>query len=169
MTVTIEVPPRYARLVRKKAKERNQSFEEYEDWDNQSDTWGVDPENRHMIGLMGEMAFAIYADLQINTEVVGWSDEGVDFGVSIEGVERTVDIKTSQKEPYALPVKKSRVNSDYYVLAHLEDTTVTFLGAATKEMVLDRDPKKSKFGHYNYVVPVSALEPIPDSESIESV
>jgi len=168
MTVTIEVPPRYARLVRKKAKERNQSFEEYEDWDNQSDTWGVDPEDRHVVGLMGEMAFAIYADLQINTEVVGWSDEGVDFEVSIDGVERTVDIKTSQKEPYALPVKESRVNSDYYVLAHLEGTTVTFLGGATKEVVLDRDPKKSKFGHYNYVVPVSALEPIPDSESIVS-
>ena len=168
MSVTVELPPRYARLVRKKAKERNQSFEEFEDWNNQSDTWGVDPEDRHVVGLMGEMAFAIYAELQINTEVVGWTDEGVDFEVTIEGIERTVDIKTSQKEPYALPVKESRVNSDYYVLAHLEGTTVTFLGGATKEVVLDRDPKKSKFGHYNYVVPVSALEPIPDSESIVS-
>lgn len=169
MTVSVDVPPRYVRQVREIAKERNQPYEEYEDWDNESDTWGVNPEERHAIGLMGEMAFAIYADLQINTELVGWTDEGVDFEVSIDGVERIVDVKTSQKEPYALPVKEGRVNSDYYVLGHLDGTTVTFLGAATKEMVLDREPKKSKFGHYNYVVPVSALNPIPDSESIVSV
>lgn len=168
MTVSVDVPPRYVRQVREIAKERNQSFEEYEDWDNESDTWGVNPEDRHEVGLMGEMAFAIYADLQINTELVGWTDEGVDFEVSIDGVERTVDVKTSQKEPYALPVKEGRVNSDYYVLGHLDGTTVTFLGAATKETVLDRDRTESKFGHYNYLVPVSALEPIPDSESIVS-
>lgn len=151
------------------AKERNQSFEEYVDWDNESNTWGVNPEERHVIGLMGEMAFAIYADLELNTEIVGWTDDGVDFEVSIEGVERTVDIKTSQEEPYVLPVKEGRVNSDYYVLAHLQGSTVTFLGAATKKIVLDRDRTKSKYGHYNYEVPVSVLEPLPDSDLIVSV
>ena len=169
MTVNVEIPARYVRLVGEMAKERNQSFEEYVDWDNESETWGVNPEERHAIGLMGEMAFAIYADLELNTEIVGWTDDGVDFEVSIEGVERTVDIKTSQKEPYVLPVKEGRVNSDYYVLAQLEGATVTFLGAATKEMVLERERTKSKFGHYNYEVPVSALVPLPDSDSIVSV
>lgn len=70
----IEIPPRLVRTVYRKASERNQSFEEREDWDNQAKTWGVDPEDRHVIGLMGEMAFAIYADLEIDTELVGWSD-----------------------------------------------------------------------------------------------
>lgn len=169
MTVTIDVPPRRVRQVRRIARERNQPYEEYVEWDNEADSWGVDPEERHRIGLMGEMAFAIYADLQINAEIYGWTDDGIDFEAMIEGVEMTVDVKTSQKEPYALPVKEGRVNSDYYVLGHLDGTTVTFLGAATKETVLDRDRTKSKFGHYNYLVPVSALEPIPDSESIERV
>lgn len=164
----IEIPPRLVRTVYRKASERNQSFEERDDWDNQARKWGVDPEDRHVIGLMGEMAFAIYADLEIDTELVGWSDGGVDFEVSIDGIGRTVDVKTSQKEPYVLPVKEWRVESDYYVLGHLEETTVTFLGAATKEMVLDGERKKSKFGHYNYEVPVSSLNPIPDSESIVS-
>lgn len=168
MTVTVEILPRYVRLVGRMAIERNQSFEECDDWDNESETWDVKPEDRHTIGLMGEMAFATYADLQLNTEIATWTDDGVDFEVSINGVERTVDIKTSQKEPYVLPVKEGRVNSDYYVLAQLEGATVTFLGAATKEMVLDRERTKSKFGHYNYEVPVSALEPLPDSNSIVS-
>ena len=162
----IEIPPRLVRTVYRKASERNQSFEERDDWDNQARKWGVDPEDRHVIGLMGEMAFAIYADIKIDTEIVEWSDGGVDFEVSIDGTERTVDVKTSQKEPYALPVKDGHVESEYYVLGHLEERTVTFLGAATKEMVLNRERTKSKYGHYNYEVPVSSLSPVPDSGSI---
>ena len=176
MATSVEIPPRLVRTVYRKASERNQSFEEREDWDNSTRTWGVDPEDRHVIGLLGEMAFAIYADLEIDTEQWGWSDGGVDFEVSIEGVERTVDVKTSRKEPYALPVKEWRVDSEYYVLAHLEgtledtleDATVHLIGAATKEMVLDADRKKSNFDHYNHEVPASSLNPIPDSASIVS-
>ena len=166
MPVTVEVPPRYVRRARQLAEERNRSFEENNGWDNESDTWGVDPDDRHTVGVMGEIAFAIYADLQVDTEVVAWSDGGVDFEASIDGVERTIDVKTSQKEPYALPVKEYRVNADYYVLGHLEGRTVTFLGTATKEMVLDGNREQSQFGHDNYLVPVSALNPMPDSDSI---
>jgi len=174
MSTSVEIPPRLVRTVYRKASERNQSFEEREDWDNSARTWGVDPEDRHAIGLLGEMAFAIYADLEIDTELVWWSDGGVDFEVSINDVDRTVDVKTSRKEPYALPVKEWRVDSEYYILAHLEGTledtleevTVNLIGTATKEMVLDADRKKSNFDHYNYEVPVSSLNPIPDSESI---
>jgi hypothetical protein len=122
------------------------------------------------------MAFAIHAGLEIDTELVRWSDGGADFEVSINDVERTVDVKTSRKEPYALPVKEWRVDSEYYVLAHLEGTLedtleevkVNLIGTATKEMVIDADRKKSIFDHYNYEVPVSSLNPIPDSESIVS-
>jgi hypothetical protein len=57
-----------------KASERNQSLEERVGWDNSTRTWGVEPEDRHVIGLLGERAFAIYADLEIETELWGWSD-----------------------------------------------------------------------------------------------
>jgi len=166
MTVSVEVPPRYARLASKIAEDRNQSFEENNGWDNESDTWGVDPDDRHTEGAMGKIVFAIYTDLQVDTEVVAWSDGGADFEASIDGVERTIDVKTSQKEPYALPVKEYRVNADYYVLGYLEGRKVTFFGTATKEMILDGQRKQSQFDHYNYLVPVSALNPMPDSASI---
>ena len=169
MTVVVEVPPRYARLASKLAKKRNRSFEENDGWDNDSDTWGVDPDDRHRVGAMGEIAFAIYADLQIDSEIVAWSDGGIDFEAFVEGVEQTIDVKASQEEPYALPVKEYRVNADYYILGHLEGRTVTFLGTATKEMVLDGQRKQSQFGHYNYLVSVSSLNPMPDSDSIVGV
>lgn len=60
------------------------------------------------------MAFAIYADLEINMKLVRQSDGGIDLDISIDGIERTVDVKTSRKEPYALPVKEWRVDSEYY-------------------------------------------------------
>ncbi|GAA0285635.1 hypothetical protein GCM10009000_120990 [Halobacterium noricense] len=149
------------------ASGRNESFEAHEGWDNDANRWGVDPEDRNIVGLMGEMAFAIYADLEVDTELVKWTDEGVDFEVTIEGDERTVDVKTSQKDPYALFVKEWRVDSDYYVLAHLEDErTVTFLGVATKEMVLDANRKESKYGHMNYELPVWAMNSLPESDDI---
>lgn len=169
MSTSVEIPPRLIRTVYRKGSGRNRPFEERVDYDNQADKRGVDPEDRHIVGLMGEMAFAIYANIEIDAELVEWTDGGIDFEVSIAGVEHTVDVKTSQKEPYALPVEEGRVKADYYVLGHLEDTTVTFFGAATKEVVLDRDLSETKYDHRNYQVPISSLEPIPDSESIVSV
>lgn len=170
MGVSVQVPPRLIRTVNRMAAERNHSFEEHNGWDNDANRWGVDPEDRNAVGLMGEMAFAIYADLAIDTEIVKWSDGDVDFDVTIDGTKRTVDVKTSQKEPHALLVKEWRVDldSDYYVLGHLEDDTVTFLGTATKERVLDGTRKESKYGHYNFEVPVWALDPVPDRDSISN-
>jgi len=73
MSVTVGVPPRYACRARHLAEDRNQSSEENDAWDNESNTWGVDPIERTFRGLMGEFAFAEYAGLTIDTSISRWS------------------------------------------------------------------------------------------------
>jgi hypothetical protein len=170
MPVTVEVKPRYVRRARQLAKERNQSFEEAEAYDNDDDTWGTEPERRNFLGLMGEFAFAEYADLKVDTSTREWSDGGHDFEVMMEGDRRTVDIKTAQKEPSALMVKEYAVNADYYILGHVDEPTVTLYGGATKETLLNGVRKESRrFDHTNYTLGVHSLEPLPDPSDIEQI
>lgn len=166
MTVKVEVPPRYVRCVRQVAGERNPSFEENEAWNNKSDTWGVDPEERNFRGLMGEFAFAEYADLTVDTSIDEWSDGGYDFDVDIEGEPTTIDVKTADKEPKALMVKEYAVHANYYVLCPLDGREVTFYGGASSESVLNGVRKESKFGHVNYTLGVDYLEPLPEPDEI---
>lgn len=170
MPVSVEVTPRYVRLARQLAGARNRSFEQAVAWDNDEDTWGTAPERRNFVGLMGEFAFAEYADLTVDTSTEQWSDGGYDFEVEFAGERRTVDIKTAQKEPSALMVKEYAVNADYYVLGHLDEPTVTFYGGATKESVLNGVRKESrKYDHTNYTLGLHSLEPLPDPDDIVQV
>jgi hypothetical protein len=166
MPVTVEVPPRYVRRARQLAEDRNQSFEENDAWDNETDTWGVNPVERNFRGLMGEFAFAEYADLTIDTSLSKWGDGGYDFDTVISGDSATIDVKTASQEPKALMVKEYAVNADYYVLGHLNDRVVTFYGGAWKESVLNGIRKESKYGHTNYTLGVDYLDPLPDPDEI---
>ncbi|MXR51373.1 hypothetical protein GRX03_07125 [Halovenus sp. WSH3] len=169
MPVTVEVPPRYARRARQLAEERNQSFEDNEAWDNNADSWGVEPVERNYRGLMGEFAFAEYADLSIDTSINRWTDGGQDFEIELRGQPATVDVKVANKEPKALMVKEYAVNADYYVLGHLEENEVMFYGGAWAEQVTDGVKKESPFGHTNYTIGVDYLEEIPTPDEIEEM
>lgn len=166
MVVTVEVPPRYVRIAHKLAAERNESFEQNDSWDNQSNTWGVDPEQRNVVGLMGEFAFAEYAGLEIDTSRQQWSDGGSDFDATIRNKPTAIDVKTAQKEPKALMIKEYSVNADYYVLDHLDGHKVTFYGGAWSDQVKNGIRKESQFGHTNYTLGIDYLEPLPDPEEI---
>jgi len=80
-----------------------------------------------------------------------------------------VDIKTAKKEPNELMVKEYAVNADYYVLAHVEKSRVTFYGAAWSEQLTNGVRKESPFGHVNYTVSVDHLDPLPKPGKITSV
>jgi len=166
MRVTVELSPRYVRRARQLAEQRNQSFEENTAWNNEADSWGQDPVERNFRGLMGELAFAEYADLTIDTSISKWSDGGFDFDAVIHGESATIDVKTANKDPKALMVKEYAVNADYYVLGHLDDRVVTFYGGVWKESVLNGERKESKYGHTNYTLGVQYLEPLPAPDEI---
>lgn len=58
MSVCGEYRPRDIRTARRLAAERNQRYEDMPGWDNHERTWGVEPEERNVIDVQSEMAFA---------------------------------------------------------------------------------------------------------------
>lgn len=169
MPVRVSLHPRDLRTARRLASDRNKSFEANEAWDNDKKSWGVDPEDRNYLGLIGEWAFAEYADLTIDTSEHRWSDGGGDFDVEINGEPVSVDVKTSAKEPKALMVKEWRVDADYYVLAHPEDRDVILYGGAWRDQVVAGPQKESPYGHVNYTLGVEYLEELPAPDEIIEV
>jgi len=170
MSVNVKIPPRYVRTAKRIARERNQSSNRNKD----SDDWGVDPEYRNFIGALGELAFALYADLQINSGVYLGGDKGYDFRARIHGDDVTVDIKTRQSEPHALWVKEDEVSADYYVLGYLREPEqqsdyreVELLGGAPRDQLLNARKIRSDHGHENYSILIEDLDPIPDPSAIE--
>lgn len=163
MPIPVELSPRYVRYCRQQAAERNHSFEKADDWydENQAEGLGHESEKRHFIGLLGEMAFAEYYDLQIDTQTYTRSDRGVDFCVHIDTEDfdneiMEVDVKSSPADDPQLFVTKGQADADYYVLCRVDPnalesddwTTIEILGGATKEMILNRDRIQSdNYGH----------------------
>jgi hypothetical protein len=169
MPVSVNVMPRYVRLARKLAADRNRSFEENDTWDNDVKTYGVEAEKRNFRGLMGEFAFAEYADLTVDTAVYDMTDGGVDFTVEYEGDRCTFDTKTAQSKPYAIFVKDGCVSADYYIQGHLDNRTVKFLGMATREEVLSTELSETPYDHRNHEIPVEELDAVPTPEALKSV
>ncbi|MFC7323585.1 hypothetical protein ACFQMF_03200 [Halorubrum rutilum] len=185
MPVSVEVTPRYVRRARQISQERMGSFEDNDEWysDAGEQGWGHEAHKRHFIGALGEMAFAIYYDLQVDTETFSRTDGGSDFRVrfaerdaSDETVE--VDVKCSPAENPDLIVETDSVDADYYVQCRLphgppendERTTVEMLGGATKEMLLNREPRRSlKYGHYNYHVGPEYLLELPPPGAVQPI
>ncbi|WP_248515004.1 hypothetical protein [Salinarchaeum laminariae] len=175
MTIIQAIPPRDVRTAFTQAAKRNEPFEEREGYDNDANRWGVDPEDRNFTGVMGEMALAVYADLQIDSTIYDVGDGGIDFRVAYQGEERTIDVKTRTKDPFALWVKEGSLRADWYVLGHLrsppdsdqlEGWSVELIGRASKEELLDAEMSKSDYGHQNHSILRKDLHPIPEPDDL---
>jgi hypothetical protein len=151
------------------AEQRNNSFEEDNNWDNQQNDYGVDPEERNFVGLMGELAFAKHGGLTVDTEEYEKTDGGEDFNVELDGSYCTLDVKTVQKGPRALFVKEGCASADYYVLGHLDEPRVEFLGMASREQLLSTPLSETPYDHRNHEIPVTDLNPIPEPEALNPV
>lgn len=69
---------------------------------------------RHFIGLLAELAFAEYFELQVNTETEK-TDPGYDFDVELDGERLTLDVKGYTHKHPRLLVTEGTVKADYYV------------------------------------------------------
>lgn len=183
MTDIIEVPPRYVRLALDQAKDRNESHKKRESYKRRIEKLDRHPEIDNIIGVVGELAFSIYADLKIDSDIYTTGDGGIDFYAQIEGENVTVDMKTRTKDPYAFWVKEHALEADYYVLGYLQaplefdgttpddiDTlkgwTVELIGAATKEEFLEAKKIDSDLGYINRSILLDDLRPVPSSGDI---
>jgi len=184
MPVSVDVTPRYVRRARQITQERMKSFEGNDDWYSEAGEqgWGHEAQKRHLIGVLGEMAFATYYDLQVDTETFSRTDGGTDFRVRFTERETSdvvgVDVKCSPAENPDLIVKTESVDADYYVQCRLpeglpeneERTTIEMMGGATKEMLLNREPRKSlNYGHYNYHVAPEYLLNLPSPSEVRPI
>jgi hypothetical protein len=134
------------------------------------DELGPDPLVRHTYGLLGEMAFAVYYDLTINSETE-WTDPGYDFLVSLNDERTKVDVKTIQRSDYNLIVEEGDVRADVYVLAYaesLDSLEVNLIGSATAQTVRNNPTKH--FGQsntVNHLVQQGDLTELPRPEAIQ--
>lgn len=168
-TVTIQLEVRDSHLAQKEAKKRLKSFEEDPNWDLDKRTFGVKPYDRAYRGVMGELALAQYADLSIDPSEYRRADEKEDFYVKYQGERYTIDVKTANKEPYALMIKEGKVGADYYIQDHLDEFTVTFYGMASGENVRGRELVDTPHEHRNHEIPAEDLDIVPEPEDLKPV
>lgn len=126
-------------------------------------------------GLLGEIAFAKLANLQINVDYCeGGNDEDC---LTINGLK--IDVKTAAKKPKykagliraANPNQKLvSLKSDLYVFAYIVEELsqekicrVVIVGGEYRENIVKRELKKAKVGnHFNYEIKYKELIPIKD-------
>jgi hypothetical protein len=128
------------------------------------------PLSRHLIGALGEFAFATHYDLEVNSDDQ-WTDPGYDFLVDSEGDRVTVDVKTTRHRDGALLVPTDQVDADWYVVAYVSDveaTEVDLLGKASSSVVLNGSTESSPVGDWtNRLVSQAELRPLPDQASLQ--
>lgn len=175
MTLTVDLRGRNALNAKQLAADRNRSFEDNNRWDNEVKSYGVSPDRRNYCGIMGEFAFARRYKLPVDKQTYEKTDTHGDFYVEYEGERRYFDVKTTQKEPYALFVKEGCVSADYYVLGHLKENEqegewrVTFYGMTAHEDVLATDLSDTPYDHRNHEILIEELDPLPEPDALKPV
>lgn len=127
--------------------------------------------SRHLLGALGEFAFAVYYDLEVDSSNQ-WTDPGYDFFVTSASDSVTVDVKTTRYRDGDLLVPTDQVTADWYVLVYAPDTEaaeVELLGRVPSSAVLNSPVEPSIVGKFaNHTVQQAELRPLPDQSSLQS-
>lgn len=174
MTKIVSIPPRQVRWARKQADARNEFYENETKYNDERDG---DPVDDNFVGLLGELGFAIYYDLQVDAEIHDISDGGDDFDVALGGEELSVDIKGRRKRPDRFWVKEKSLTADYFVLAHVvqpddnslnEGWEVELIGGTSNATFQDATRVRSDLGFWNRSIFVGDLDTLPEPGSVTS-
>lgn len=169
MAVTVSLSPRLHRQAERIARERGPSDPQV--YGKVVEEPARNPRRDHIIGVLGELGFASYYDLEINASS-NQPDSGYDFLVEIDGEQTKVDVKTTQYENGYLPVGSDSVQADLYILAHVtnaESFEVRLLGGAPRDIILDSPKQPAEVGDGEYYrVRQPDLSPLPAKSSVDS-
>jgi hypothetical protein len=167
MALTIELQPIIQRLAKDIASQRgpdpgeisSSGYESYE---------GIPGKKRHILGALGEMAFAEHYDLQLDTSP--GTDDDYDFVVRFRSERSTIEVKSTTYPDGALQVPVDRVRADYYVLTFVEDTDATsidLIGMCSKSDLKRADTVEGPHSNQSlYSMPTDQLDPLPDQSEI---
>ncbi len=137
------------------AHERIESYEGIDDRRLFGEQTNLDA---HLTGVVGELAVAELYDGTIDRETYERGDEGHDL--AFNGT--TIDVKTTRTSSLTRPdliiPTDPTPTADYYFLVHwVEPRTARIIGYASRDRVLDREPREFPGTTWNYIVPPSEL------------
>ena len=89
---------------------------------------------QHFIGAKGEIAFARLFGLTVEMVQKPEGDNGVDF--FMDG--KSIDVKTTEHQYPKLIMRKNKIRSDVYVLAHSKGNKVALMGWIRKQNFIDK-------------------------------
>ena len=169
MAVTVSLSPRLHRQAERIARERGSSDPQV--YGKAVEEPARNPRHDHIIGVLGELGFASYYDLEINASS-NQPDSGYDFLVETDGEQAKIDVKTTQYENGYLPVESDSVQADLYISAHVpnaESFQIRLLGGAPRDIILESQKQPAEVGDGEYYrVRQPDLSPLPAKSSLES-
>jgi hypothetical protein len=169
MTVSVTLKPRQYRVAENLAKERAAHRDGRTVYGRDDNDVGEEPYKDHLIGLLGEFAFAQYYGLKINTET-SWTDPGYDFLAKLNSELTKIEIRTTTYESGNLLVPVSTTTPDYYVLGHvpnIEAHEVRLIGGCSADRLYQSPTEPSeRYDEPNYSLAQSGLDELPDPSAI---
>jgi hypothetical protein len=122
--------------------------------------------SRHVIGLLGECAVAKFYSLSVDSDVYQFGDDGIDLELYGESIDVKTTATTALDLPELLVRADKTLQSDIYVRAHVIDwdetgARVRIIGAASQEVVKNREPQRHPGSTKNYVVTPRELDLLP--------
>lgn len=169
---TVSLSPRYDRRARQIAEGRSTSFPD--DFDPSVSRFGKDPENVDLRGVKSELAVAKHYGMKVDAKERMWGDE-TDFVIEYQGELGCLDVKSTlwSGDDIKLMVREGKMDSDWFLLTRMSETQsleIELLGWVSRERLMEdgyyAESPVQRAEHYNYVMYIDELDPIPERGSV---
>lgn len=164
----VELTPEELKSVAEVARARSESYQSIDGGVVFGDRTSL---TSHQVGFLGEAAVGKFYKLPIDTTIY---PEGGDNGADLQFYGKDVDVKSTATDALELPQLLVRadkqLSADMYIRAHVlscnrRGAKIRIIGAASRQLVTNREPRKHPGSTRNYVVEPNELTLIPALQS----